>query len=256
MYLPIFYQDPVDHEPLLEQRDGFRHSRTGLVYPLRDGIPVFLPQGTVEGPNARYQALYDQFAPFYDLSTRLYAWLKGGDEAKRRRTYLELLELEDEKSFLEVSVGTGATWPYLNRKIHFYGLDLSARMLARCQKRVAELKLRARLCQALAERLPYPNSSFDSILHVGGINFFSDPAAALQEMARVAKRGTRVVVVDETEELARRNENRMIGGAFFKDRPRKIEPPVHLVPAGMREIEVREICNGDLYLLSFRRPQS
>ena len=74
------------------------------------------------GPNARYRTLYDRFARFYDLSTRLYAWWKSGADAARRRIYLEFLEIQAGAVFLEVSVGTRANWIYLNRDIDFYGL--------------------------------------------------------------------------------------------------------------------------------------
>jgi len=252
--LPIPYQDPIDQGPLSQEPAGFRNPRTGFLYPVRNEIAAFLPAGAVEGPNARYQKLYDRIAPAYDLSTRFYAWWKSGAESIRRKVYLDLLELHDGASFLEVSVGTGANWPYLNRNLDFYGLDLSAGMLARCHRRARQLKLGFQLCQGVAEHLPFPSSGFDCVFHMGGINFFSDPGAALREMVRVAKPGTRLVVVDETEELAKRNEDRIVAGAFFKNRPRAIVPPASLLPAGMQEVAVREIWDRELYVLTFRKP--
>jgi ubiquinone/menaquinone biosynthesis C-methylase UbiE len=254
MLLGIPYQDPIDQGPLVREPAGFRNPRTEFLYPVRNEIPVFLPGGTVEGPNARYQNLYDRFAFLYDVSTRLYAWWKSGAEAARRKTYLDLLELPEGASVLEVSVGTGANWPYLNRNLDFYGLDLSAGMLARCRRRARGLELRFQLCQGLAEHLPFPSSAFDCVFHTGGINFFTDPGAALREMVRVAKPGTRLVVMDETEEVARRNEDRIIARAFFKDRPRTIVAPAGLLPTGMQEVTVQEICDRELYVLTFRKP--
>jgi len=239
---------------LIRDAAGFRNPRTGFVYPVRDEIPVFLPPGVVEGANALYQKMYDRMAPLYDAATRLYAWWKSGADALRRKTYLELLELRDGASFLEVSVGTGANWRLLNPNMDFYGLDLSARMLAGCRRRARQLRLHYQLCQGIAEHLPYPSAAFDCVFHMGGINFFTDPRAALHEMVRVAKPGTRLLVADETEELARRYENQWIGGAFFKKRPRTIVAPVDLLPAGMLVVEVREISNGELYVLTFRKP--
>jgi len=254
MSLAIPYQDPIDRGQLIQEPGGFRNPRTGFLYAVHDGIPVFLTSGAVEGPNARYQQLYDRFAPLYNASTWLYAKLKSGAEAARRKTYLDLLELRVGASFLEVSVGTGANWPYLNPDMDFYGLDLSAGMLARCRRQARRLKLRFQLCQGLAEHLPFPDDAFDAVFHVGGINFFSDPAAALREMVRVSKPGVRLVVVDETEQLAARHENKPFAKAFFKNRPRTIMPPAALLPNGMLEVDVREICGGDLYVLSWRKP--
>jgi len=254
MSLSIPYQDPIDRGPLIQEPGGFRNPRTGFLYASHDGIPVFLAGGAVEGPNARYQQLYDRFAPFYDFSTWLYAKLKSGAEAARRKTYLDLLELRSGGSFLEVSVGTGANWPHLNPDMDFYGLDLSARMLARCRRQAHRLKLRFQLCQGLAEHLPFPDDAFDSVFHMGGINFFSDPGAALREMVRVAKPGIRLVVADETEQLAARYQDKPLAKGFYKDRPRTIVPPAGLLPKGVLEVEVREICDGDLYVLSWRKP--
>jgi ubiquinone/menaquinone biosynthesis C-methylase UbiE len=254
MSFTIPYQDPIDHGPLTAEPSGFRNPRNGWLYPLRDGIPVFLTSGAIEGPNARYQNLYDRFAPFYDLATSLYARWKSGADRVRRNIYLQDLELRDGDLFLEVSVGTGANWPYLNPKLEFYGLDLSAGMLTRCRSHARRLKLNFQLCQSLAEHLPFPDSSFDSVFHAGGINFFTDPGAALAEMVRVARPGSRIVVCDETEALAKRYENKFMGSAFFKNRPRTIVAPAGILPPGMAEVAVREICDGELYVLTFRKP--
>jgi ubiquinone/menaquinone biosynthesis C-methylase UbiE len=254
MRFPIPYQDPIDRGPLIEEAAGLRNLRTGFLYPIRNEIPIFLREGVLDGPNARYQKLYDRIAPAYDFATRLYAGWKSGADATRRKAYIDLLELPTGASLLEVSVGTGANWPYLNRDLDFYGLDLSAGMLARCRPQARRLKILYRLCQGLAEHLPFPDAVFDCVLHVGGINFFTDPGAALREMVRVARPGTRLVVVDETEEVARRNENRLIAGAFSKNRPRTIVAPASLLPAGMREVSLREIWDRELYVLTFRKP--
>jgi ubiquinone/menaquinone biosynthesis C-methylase UbiE len=250
----LVYQDPFDRGPLVNEHEGLLNPRTGALYAFRRGIPVFLPLEIVEGPNQRYQRLYDRIAPLYDVSTRLYARLKSGAEEKRRRTYLQWLEPRTGANLLEVSVGTGANWPFLPKDLMFHGLDLSWNMLARCQRHALRLGLHAELCQGLAEHLPYPDNWFDCVFHVGGINFFSDQKAALSEMVRVARPGTRLVVVDETEELAQRHENKIFARAFFKNRPRRIEIPTLLLPPGMQEIRAETICDNELYLLTFRKP--
>jgi len=250
----MLYCDPFDCGVLDREAAGLRNPRTNVLYPLRDGIPVFAMPAAIDGPNTHYQRLYDRFAPFYDLSTRLYAWLKSGAEETRRNVYLKLLELHPSARFLEVSVGTGANWTYLRRDLQFHGLDLSWGMLTRCRRRVRRLRLEAELCQGLAEHLPYPESYFDCVFHMGGINFFTDPGAALREMTRVACPGTRLVVVDETEEFARRHENAFVAKAFYKDRPRTIKAPLDLLPPRMEEVRVDTVWGGDLYVLSFRKP--
>jgi len=248
----LVYRDPFDCGPLQPEAGGLRNPRTKALYPLRDGIPVFVTPAVIDGPNTRYQRLYGRIAPFYDLSTRLYAWLKSGAEKTRRSVYLKLLELRPLARFLEVSVGTGANWAYLRHDLQFHGLDLSWGMLTRCRRRVRRLHLEAELCQGLAEHLPYPENYFDCVFHMGGINFFTDPAAALREMIRVARPGTRLVVVDETEELAQRHEKAFIAGTLYGDRPRTIKPPLDLLAPLMEEVHLDTVWGGDLYVLSFR----
>ena len=41
----------------------------------------------------------------------------------------------------------------------------------------------------------------DMSFHVGSMNFFNDRARAITEMIRVAKPGTEVVILDETEKV-------------------------------------------------------
>jgi hypothetical protein len=62
------------------------------------------------------------------------------------------------------------------------------------------------------------------------------------------------VVVDETEEFARRHENSVVAKAFYRDRPRTIKAPQDLLPPGMKEVRAETVWSGDLYVLSFRKP--
>ena len=57
---------------------------------------------------------------------------------------------------------------------------------------------------ATAEALPFKTDTFDSVLHIGGINFFSDKKKAIDEMIRVARPGSKIVIADEAERLAKR----------------------------------------------------
>lgn len=50
-----------------------------------------------------------------------------------------------------------------------------------------------------AEKLPYKNEVFDTVFHLGVFNLFSNKKPALEEMIRVAKSGTHIVIADETQ---------------------------------------------------------
>jgi ubiquinone/menaquinone biosynthesis C-methylase UbiE len=255
--------DPATHEALEDRFEPDSHGQsqetivnpiTGQRYPLRDGIPLFL-ESEITGSNKRYQTLYDRMAPLYDFSTWAFARLKGMSVEKRLREYLDELEVTPGSLVLEVSVGTGRNLQFLNQQAHFVGLDISWGMLKQCQRNTAKWKLDVTLFQGTAEHLPFKDEVFDVVFHFGGINFFNDKAAAIHEMIRVAKPGTRFVIGDENEVLAQKYEKTPVTGVFYGNRAEAITAPVNLLPPEMQDVQVKDIAGGDLYCLSFRKPR-
>ncbi len=98
-------------------------------------------------------------------------------------------------------------------------------------------------------------SAFDTVLHVGGINYFNDKARAIAEMVRVAKPGAHIVIVDEKERAARAYERTLPGfkGSFATDRP-AVNAPVDAVPPGMDNIVLSDLWRGWFYCLEFDKP--
>jgi ubiquinone/menaquinone biosynthesis C-methylase UbiE len=128
-------------------------------------------------------------------------------EGERRRLgeYLRELEITPNGDVLEVAIGTGRNVKYLPQEATYFGIDISLGMLKQCRK-LSRKKLRIHLFLGEAEHLPFVDDAFDTVYHVGGINFFNDKAGALQEMIRVAKPGSKLLVVDETEKVAKKYE--------------------------------------------------
>lgn len=228
--------------------------QTGQRFPIRDGIPMFL-EDEVSGSNKRYQTMYDRFAPFYDLATWLYSRWKGMSVEMRLREYLDELEVAAGSLVLEVSVGTGRNLRFLPPSARFFGLDISWGMLKRCQRNTAKWKRDAVLFMGTAEQLPFRDEAFDVVFHFGGINFFNDKAAAIREMIRVAKPGTKFVIGDENEALARKYEGLPVAGEWYGNRMSGITAPVDLLPPETEDVRVKDIAGGDLYCLSFRKPR-
>ncbi len=216
--------------------------------------PNFLMFQQISGQNRKYQRLYDRTAPFYTISTSIFALFKSGGDTKRRLEYLQELEARTGDKVLEVSVGAGGNWRILPRTARYFGLDISRGMLNECQKHIKKWKLEADLFQGEAEHLPFKDAVFDVVYHVGGINFFNDKSAAIREMIRVSKSGTKLLIVDETERVARKFEKVPFSDGFYSKRPETITTPVDMVPQNMLEINVREVAKGDLYCLTFRKP--
>ena len=243
--------DPDTRFALELTGNNLRNTATGRIYPIRDGIPLFV--STVTGPNLKYQTLYDRIAPGYDLAERLYHWFTR--KPSYRQEYLSELEIRPGARVLEVGVGTGANIPYLPTNIDFYGLDISWSMLRKCQRNLSQWNRSAHLFHGEAERLPFKVEAFDSVFHVGGINFFTDKVRAIKEMIWVARSGSKIVIVDETEKEVRENyqRNPMILNSF-EPGSEKVCCPIDLVPDEMKDVKAREICDGKMYCLSFRKP--
>jgi ubiquinone/menaquinone biosynthesis C-methylase UbiE len=243
--------DPDTRYALELAGNNLRNTVTGRIYPIRDGIPLFV--STVTGPNLKYQTLYDRIAPGYDLGERIYRWFTGKPDF--RQEILSELELKPEARVLEVGVGTGANVPYLRADADFYGLDLSWGMLRKCQRNLRQWKGHAHLFQGEAERLPFKVEAFDCVYHVGGINFFTDKVRAIREMIWVARSGTKIVIVDETEKTVREIYQRTpVIRKSFEPGTEKIRCPIDLIPEEMKEVEAREICDGKMYCITFRKP--
>lgn len=229
-------------------------------YPIHEGIPHLIEPQELSGLNRRFARLYDRFAAVYGLSVRLAFTLLVGSERKARMEMLERLELKGGR-LLEVSVGPGSNLPYLfeaRQVSQVYGLDISLGQLRRCRSLVRKHGWPVELSLGMAEALPFADDSFDSVLHFGGINFFLDKQRAIEEMIRVARPGTRIVIADETERVSGWYEripgfSRRQGGQLAA-----MAAPVDLVPQGMQEVDVRLIWKAlgheHGYVLEFRKP--
>ena len=80
---------------------------------------------------------------------------------------------------------------------HVYGLDLTPAMLSRAREAAANEGL-ANIAFALgdAQNLPFPDRSLDIAVTSYSLHHMPDPARVVREMARVAKPGGRVGIID------------------------------------------------------------
>jgi ubiquinone/menaquinone biosynthesis C-methylase UbiE len=232
-------------------RDGeneFLQTQSGVKYFIIDDIICFLDNVTLTGNNGLYQRMYDRFSGFYDLATLGYAWLKNGNERKRLIQYLSFLDIKNGDKVIEISIGTGRNIKYLNPGADYYGVDISLGMLKKCQKKMKKLKREITLIQAEAESLPIKEESFDVVFSAGGFNFFNDPSKAVSEMLRIAKSGSKILITDETEKLRQKFKK----NEFYNNI--EIRNPAEYLPDFCKNIEYKEICDGDLYVLTFYKP--
>ncbi len=248
---------PQCHGALVSQAEGLDCTACGRHYRVVDGIPYFIEPAALTGLNRQFARLYDWFSWAYRAFSVVAFAIIGTTEERARREVLDRLEPHGGR-VLEVSVGPGPNLPFLFRRPdvgEIFALDISVGQLRRCQAYVSSVAWDVALQLGNAEQLPYPDNSFDSVFHIGGINFFSDKQKAISEMIRVAKPGTRIVICDETEKGARAYEWTIPG--FTRAAGEKREPvtaPVALVPPEMQEVRVSDVWNGWFYCLEFRKP--
>jgi ubiquinone/menaquinone biosynthesis C-methylase UbiE len=99
---------------------------------------------------------------------------------------------------LDVACGPGIVVEALARRGgDVVGCDITPAMLEKTRSRAAAAHLDNVACvPGRAEALPFENDYFDVVVSRSAVHHFSDPAAALGEMARVVRPGGRVVTVD------------------------------------------------------------
>jgi ubiquinone/menaquinone biosynthesis C-methylase UbiE len=226
-------------------------------YPVVVGIPHFIQLQTLTGQNKRFSQMYDWFSWGYRAFSKLAFACIGMTEEQARREVTDRLEPKGGR-VLEVSIGPGVNLPYLVGRAdvaEIFGLDISLGQLNRCREYVAHKGWDVQLQLGNAEQLPYQENIFDGVFHLGGINFFNDKKKAIEEMIRVARPGTRILICDENEKGAYAYERFLPGFKRMVGESRDvIVPPINLVPPEMLEVRLSDVWKGWMYCIEFRKP--
>jgi ubiquinone/menaquinone biosynthesis C-methylase UbiE len=225
-------------------------------YPILEGIVHFIEPEELTGLNARFARFYDRFTRVYFLFNQAAFLFLGGVRKSRKEEIIDRLELTGGR-VLEVSIGPGINLPYLFEtpgRIEVYGLDISLGQLHHCQDFCRKRGLEADLFLGTAEALPFRDNAFDTTFHIGGINFFGDKQAAIDEMIRVARPGTKIAFADENERAVKGFDWLPGFGRLFEKKRETVTTPVDLVPAAMQEIKSASIWKGTGWVVEFRKP--
>src|ERR1700691_556616 len=144
---------------------------------------------TLDCDRAMVETAYDRWAPIYDL-------VFGGVFSKGRRAAIAATNHIGGR-VLEVGVGTGISLPQYAPNLRIFGTDISEGMLRKAKARVADLRLKnvEGLAVMDAEKLEFPDNSFDVVMAQYVVTAVPNPEAALDEFARVLRPGGELIVL-------------------------------------------------------------
>lgn len=132
---------------------------------------------------------WDRYADRYDRDIGFFerVQFKGGREWVCSQASGEVLE---------VAVGTGRNLPFYPEGVRLTGLDFSAAMLDIARARVLATPHQVTLIQGDAQRLPFDDSTFDTVVCTLGLCGVPDERGAIAEMHRVLRPGGRLLLLD------------------------------------------------------------
>jgi phosphatidylethanolamine/phosphatidyl-N-methylethanolamine N-methyltransferase len=150
---------------------------------MRGGIQVEIDKRTITKAYARWAPVYDRvFGAVFERGR--VAAIAAAEKVGGR--------------ILEVGVGTGISLPSYSRANSIVAVDYSEAMLRRAHERVREHGLTNVECVAVmdAERLGFPDNSFDVVVAQYVITAVPNPEGTLDELARVLKPGGEIILVN------------------------------------------------------------
>jgi arsenite methyltransferase len=134
------------------------------------------------------------------------------------RLVLEGLQLRPDDDVLEVGFGGGGLLAMLLRSTsgEVHGVDISSPMAARARRRFGG-QPRIHLARGTVESLPLDDASVDKACSVSNIYFWTDPGAALRELARVLRPGGMLSIGFEPPEELRKWPGHRYGFRLFPE---------------------------------------
>jgi len=198
--------------------------------------------------------LYDARADVYDQFLPLTFSTFGEDEQQVREEMIALLNLKPGQRVLEIGAGTGRDSEIIARRLGPQGelhcQDIAQSMLVHNARRMEKEGLKAHLSLANASHLPFPDDYFDAVFQFGGVGEFSDVPGFFREVARVTRKGGRVVAGDESMPpwLRKTEFSRSL---TFTNAQFAAPLPLEHLPVEARDVQLRWIIGGTFFLFDF-----
>lgn len=139
------------------------------------------------------QTMFTRIAKRYDLMNRL---MTAGQDVRWRRQVVQLAQLRDGASLLDLGTGTGDLAREAltqSPRANVIAADFTLEMM-----RVGKLNGHLNFSTADALRLPFNDASFNAVVSGFLMRNVIDLQKGLQEQYRVLKNGGRIVILDTT----------------------------------------------------------
>lgn len=136
----------------------------------------------------RARRFYRYFSKIYDFINPIFY----SDEM--RKTVVDLAQITKGDFVLEVGCGTGFTTEEIVKRVgeeNVIALDLTPEQMRKAIRKFSH----ANFLRGDAENLPFKDEVFDASISAGSIEYWPNPLKGIQEMARVTKKGGRVVIL-------------------------------------------------------------
>ena len=191
-----------------------------------NGIFLYMNNDFVGGDNHKYMKMYDWMSYVYDFGEKWIGRLKFGRGLEQMRTELmSRLEWRNNISVLYVSIGTGADLRCLPRGIDLKTLEMVG-----------------------------ADISMGIVFHNGAINFFNDKARAMNEMLRVAKPGSKILVADETADFVESQYKKSVfSKSYFEGKTVDLYEIEQCIPPAAEEKQTELFWNNQFYGITFRK---
>lgn len=160
-------------------------------------------------------------------------WSSGGrayDEISQGvsegiRHCVNRLAPQEGESILDIATGTGLTARIIGRSgASVTGTDIAQRLLNAASQLAEEEGLTINWQLGDAEKLPFPDASFDAVASTFGIMFASNQPAAISELVRVVRPGGRIAIAAWTPNSTAVKLRQVIA-PFMPPAPQQSSPP-------------------------------
>ncbi|MBS1490474.1 MAG: class I SAM-dependent methyltransferase [Bacteroidetes bacterium] len=234
--------------------EGVIENEKGFEYIIKDGIVDFITEEDLKGDAGFARNYYKGIAHTYDQNVDITFSLYFEDELKVRNYMIDLLGLKPNYKILEISAGTGKDSEIILKRLKSDGelfcLDISPDMLKFNKQKLDKFSKNSEVVCGTACDLPFDDNTFDALYCFAGVGHFPSIKKGLSEMARVVKKGGKVVFCEKNvpEWLRETTYGKILinNNSMFA-----YDAPLKYIPVEARNVGIRWIIGNVHYVVDY-----